>query len=136
MHTVGFVGCENQSHRHATVVAEADDAEIVGCADIDLDQTTAFADEYDIPDAFRSFEEMADAKSLEAVIIEAVPMAHPDLVESAIEHGIEPVLSEKPMVVPGEADPVVPLSDSVSNYELADALLRSTETDRVEPVAG
>lgn len=104
MHTIGLVGCGNQSHRHATVVAEADDAEIVGCADIDLNQAKAFADEYDIPDAFGSFEAMADAKSLEAVIIVAVPTAHPDLVESAIEHGIEAVLCEKPMVVPGEGD--------------------------------
>ena len=34
-----------------------------------------------------------------------------------------------------EADPVVPLEDSVANLRVTDALLRSAETDRTEPIA-
>ncbi len=102
--SIGLVGCGNHSTRHATVVEDSPDARIVGCADIDVATARAFAAEHDIPDAYGSLEELVDATSLDALIIAAVPTAHPTLVETAIEHGVRAILCEKPMVVPGEGD--------------------------------
>lgn len=104
MYSIGLVGCGNQSERHATVVGNSENAEFVGCADVDEGRARAFADEHDIPTACGSLAELVEATSPDALIVAAVPTAHPDLVESAIERGIEAILCEKPMVVPGEAE--------------------------------
>lgn len=120
--SLGLVGCGNQSARHAAVVEDADDAEFVGCADQDEDRARAFADEHGIADAYDSLGRLVEAKSLDALIIAAVPTAHPDLIESAIERGVEAILCEKPMVVPGKGERALEL----------EALAEETDTLLVE----
>jgi len=100
----GLVGCGSQSEQHANVVEATEDAELVGCADVDVERATEFSAEHDIPAAYGSLEELIASESLDGVIIAAVPTAHPDLVTTAIKAGIGAVLCEKPMVVPGEAE--------------------------------
>lgn len=104
MLSIGLVGCGTQSDRHADVVAATDGAAFVGCADLDEERARAFADDHDLPAAYGSLDELVDEESLDALVIAAVPTAHPDLVESAIDRGVEAILCEKPMVVPGEGE--------------------------------
>ncbi|MFB6141183.1 MAG: Gfo/Idh/MocA family protein [Halosimplex sp.] len=104
MLSLGLVGCGRQSERHANVVGATDGAELVGCADVDVERAREFAADHDVPAAYGSLAELVDAEPLDGLVIAAVPTAHPDLVETAIERGIGAVLCEKPMVVPGEAE--------------------------------
>lgn len=120
MLSIGIVGCGGHSARHASVVGATPTAEFVGCADIDLDAARAFADRHGIPDAYGSIEELIDAKSLDALIVAAVPTAHPTLVETAIDLGVRAILCEKPMVVPGEGARARELREAA---ERADAVL-------------
>ena len=102
MLSIGLVGCGNHAERHASVVGNSTAAELVGCADLDLSRARAFADEHAIPTAYGGLDDLLTGAPLDGLIIAAVPTAHPTLVESAIDHGIEAVLCEKPLVVPGE----------------------------------
>jgi xylose dehydrogenase (NAD/NADP) len=100
----GLVGCGRQSERHANVVDATDGSEFVACADVDAERAAAFGADHDIPAAYGSLDELVSEESLDGLVIAAVPTAHPDLAETAIESGIRAVLCEKPMVVPGETD--------------------------------
>lgn len=99
---VGIVGCGNHANRHAAVIGDAAEARIVGCADLDETHASDFAAHHDVPASYGSLEALVETEMPDALVIAAVPTAHPDLLETAMDHGVDGVLCEKPMVVPGD----------------------------------
>ena len=101
---IGLVGCGGHARRHVSVVDDSPSARFVGCADVDVEAARAFADEHGIPAAHDSLESLVDSTAPDALIVAAVPTAHPALLETAIDRGVDAILCEKPMVVPGRGE--------------------------------
>jgi predicted dehydrogenase len=94
---IGVVGAGGIARAYGDVLAASTTATAVGVADIDLPAAEALAAPLGCP-AFGSAEELAAVEALEAVVICAPPVTHPELTELFAGRGVA-VLSEKPLAV-------------------------------------
>src|SRR5690349_15498154 len=64
----------------------------------DLDHTRKFAEQWNIPNAYASLEDLLSNESVEAVVIATPNKYHHALAMTAIKHGVH-VLCEKPLAM-------------------------------------
>ena len=94
----GIVGPGKIATKFAADVKLVEDAELTGVASRRLERAKAFADEYNVPHAFGSYEELFKSDVVDALYIATPHNYHKDLTIAAMEHG-KHVLCEKPMGV-------------------------------------
>jgi predicted dehydrogenase len=92
-----IVGCAGIGPTHADAVERVEDAELVACADLDLDAAGEFAEEYDCVAYTDTAEMVADA-DVDAVSVCTPSGTHADVTVEAARAGAH-VLCEKPLDV-------------------------------------
>jgi predicted dehydrogenase len=88
------------AYRHAPGYLRLDDCELVGCADIVLENAQAFADRFDIPEGnvFEDYEAMLEEVRPDIVSVCVPPKFHADIVVGCAESAVpQAVHCEKPM---------------------------------------
>ncbi len=98
---VGIIGCGRISVLHCRVTAESELAELVACADVELERAEKYAAKYGAK-AYADYREMIEKEHLDAVHICLPHYLHARVAIDAMEHGLH-VLSEKPMDVDMES---------------------------------
>jgi predicted dehydrogenase len=96
---VVLVGCGGIVGAWMGAVEKRDDVEIVGLVDLDESKALALREKYDFlkdADVGTSLKDMLDAKNPDVVFDCTVPVAHPVVTITALEHGCH-VLGEKPL---------------------------------------
>lgn len=93
----GILATGKIAHTFAETVAKMEEEECVAAvASRSLEKAQAFAQEFDIPLAFGSYEELAACGEVEAVYVAAPNLMHDELVRLALSYG-KHVLCEKPL---------------------------------------
>ena len=93
----GMVGAGAIAQAYAQAFRESRTAEVVGVADVRREAAQALGHLLGCSD-YRDFEKMADAASLDAVVVCTPPVTHPDICTWFLERGVH-VLCEKPLAV-------------------------------------
>ncbi|MDM4718870.1 Gfo/Idh/MocA family oxidoreductase [Micromonospora sp. WMMA1363] len=93
---VGVIGAGGVAHRHARVLRDFDDAELLGVTDVLPTAAAALAETYRVP-AFAGVEELL-AAGPDAVYVCVPPFAHGPAEEAVIAAGL-PMFVEKPVAV-------------------------------------
>ncbi|MGE0823130.1 MAG: Gfo/Idh/MocA family protein [Candidatus Binatia bacterium] len=93
----GIVGAGGIAHSYALAFADCREAQLVAVSDVRPEAAQALAEIFECR-SFTSHEEMASAVALDAVVICAPPVTHPDLTMSFLERHIH-VLCEKPFSI-------------------------------------
>jgi len=94
----GVVATGGIAHRFAQAVKRVEDAELVAVASRRQETADRFADEFDIPRRFGSYEGLAAFEGVDAVYIGTPHSLHTPGAILMLNHG-KAVLSEKPMAV-------------------------------------
>lgn len=94
----GIVGAGNIAHTFAKDLALVAGNELNGVASRSLEKAKGFADEYNAPNAFGSYDEMFKSDVIDVVYIATPHTSHAKLSILAMNHG-KNVLCEKPMGV-------------------------------------
>lgn len=92
---VGIVGTNFVSDFFMEAQQLVEACEVVAVSDLTLEKARAFADKYDIPYAYGSYQEMLEAGVIEAVYLAIPNGLHHDVSIYFLQHKI-PVLCEKP----------------------------------------
>lgn len=91
---IGILGPGNIAEKMAYTINHMKDARCYAVASRDLERAKAFAEKFDIPKAYGSYEELAKDPDVELIYI-AVPHSHHYMyMKMCLEHG-KPVLCEK-----------------------------------------
>lgn len=91
---IGILGPGNIAEKMAYTINHMKDAQCYAVASRDLERAKAFAEKFDIPKAYGSYEELAKDPDVELIYI-AVPHSHHYMyMKMCLEHG-KPVLCEK-----------------------------------------
>ena len=91
---IGILGPGNIAEKMAYTINHMEDAQCYAVASRDLERAKAFAEKFDIPKAYGSYEELAKDPDVELIYI-AVPHSHHYMyMKMCLEHG-KPVLCEK-----------------------------------------
>jgi predicted dehydrogenase len=100
MHKIrwGIVATGDIAHRFAQAVKRVEDAELVAVASRKQETADKFADEFDIPRRFASYEDLAAFDGADAVYIATPHSLHTPNAILMLNHG-KAVLSEKPIAV-------------------------------------
>ena len=93
----GMVGAGAIAQAYAQAFRESRTAEVVGVADVRREAAQALGHLLGCSD-YRDFEKMADAASLDAVVVCTPPVTHPDICTWFLKRGVH-VLCEKPLAV-------------------------------------
>ena len=94
---IAIIGTGGIARSHLAAMAEESDrVEVVAAVDIDEERVRAFAQEYDIPNAYTDVAAMLERKKPDLVHIATPPASHADLSVLALEAGAW-VLCEKPL---------------------------------------
>ena len=96
----GIVGCGMIAGFHARALADAEQAELVGCSSRSMDKTAQFAQQHNCV-GFASLEEMLADPSIDAVSICSPSGAHLDPALAAAAAG-KHVVVEKPLEITTE----------------------------------
>jgi len=94
----GIVATGDITHRFAQAVKRVEDAELVAVASRRRETADRFADEFDIPRRFASYEDLASFDGVDAVYIGTPHALHTPNAILMLNHG-KAVLSEKPIAV-------------------------------------
>ena len=94
----GIVATGDIAHRFAQAVKRVEDAALVAVASRKRETADQFADEFDIPRCFASYEDLADFDGVDAVYIATPHSLHTPGAILMLDQG-KAVLSEKPMAV-------------------------------------
>jgi len=94
----GIVATGDITHRFAQAVKRVEDAELVAVASRRQETADSFADEFDIPRRFASYEDLAAFDGVDAVYIGTPHSLHTPNAILMLDHG-KAVLSEKPIAV-------------------------------------
>jgi predicted dehydrogenase len=105
----GILATGNIAHRFATDLANLPDANLVAVGSRALERAQAFADQYRIPQAYGSYEELAQAPDVDAIYVATPHPFHKDNAILCMEAG-KAVLCEKPMAI--NADQVQAMIDA------------------------
>lgn len=116
---IGIIGAGMIAHRsHAEAFQQVPEAEVVAVADVDTKRAKEFAEKYQIPQVFSSFEELLAKGGVDAVSVALPVFLHAPATIAALEAG-KHVLCEKPMARTGaEAQAMVDAARK-SGYKLA-----------------
>ena len=93
-------GCGNISNVHATAVKALEDAELIGCADINKASADAFAEKYGIH-SYESLEDMISDDKVDVVCICTPNGTHADIAIKILKAN-KNVIVEKPMAITTE----------------------------------
>lgn len=94
----GIVGTGNIAHRFAEAIKNVECAELAAVASRKQENAEKFADEFDIPARFGSYEAMAKSDAIDAAYIAVPHSGHKDCSCLMMNNG-KHVLCEKPMAV-------------------------------------
>jgi predicted dehydrogenase len=96
---MGIVGCGLIARYHyAPSFSACEYAELVGVCGVSMEESQAFADDFDTPTAYDSYEKMPEDDELDAVIVAVPNHLHYSFVCKAARAG-KHVLCEKPMAL-------------------------------------
>lgn len=93
---IGLVGCGRISDIYLTNIAAFQGVEVVACASLDLEESSAKAAQFQIPKACLVEDILADSE-IDCILNLTIPAAHADITLRALEAG-KHVYSEKPFV--------------------------------------
>jgi predicted dehydrogenase len=94
---IGIIGAGMIAHRsHAEAFQQVPEAEVVAVADVDAARAKEFAEKFDIPQVFASYEELLSKGGVDAVSVALPVFLHAPATIAALEAG-KHVLCEKPM---------------------------------------
>jgi predicted dehydrogenase len=94
----GIIGPGRIAHKFAKGLDFVDGAELTAVGSRSIDRAHAFADEYDIPQRFGSYEELAEQGDVDAIYIATPHPAHADNALLCL-NADKAVLCEKPLTV-------------------------------------
>jgi predicted dehydrogenase len=94
----GIIGLGNIANQFATDLQLLEDAEIVAVASRDIDKANAFAQKYNGPKAYDSYDALFADKNVDIIYIATPHNSHAELSIKALENG-KHVLSEKPIAL-------------------------------------
>jgi predicted dehydrogenase len=94
----GVVGCAGIGNRHARLVQDTTDGQLVAACDVDPEAARAFGEEHGIEQRFDDVGEMVEAADLDAVSVCTPSGTHADVVIDAAQAGAN-VLCEKPLEI-------------------------------------
>ena len=94
----GIIGCGGIARHMASALRDVPGATLAACATRTTQRAAAFADEFAIPRAYGSYEELLADPSIDIVYIAVVNTAHAAAVRLCIEAG-KPVICEKPLAM-------------------------------------
>ena len=98
---IGVIGLGHWGPNHVRVFSQLRDSEVVACADPDAKRLTAIKDQYPHVWPFMDYRQMLREVTLDAVVVAAPTLVHPQIVKDALEAG-KHVLCEKPLCVKTE----------------------------------
>ncbi len=102
---VGIIGCGSIARSHADGYLRVANAEMVAVADPHPVAREQFCEEFGIPNAYASLEEMVAKEDLDIVSVCTWHLLHPDCTIGAANGGVPGIICEKPMAIGlGEAD--------------------------------
>jgi predicted dehydrogenase len=93
---IGVVGCGRVALTHAIALKGLEEADLVSCCDTVPGRAQTFADEYEIPSAFASLQDMLANADLDAVTVCSPHPAHAEAVIASARAGIHSIC-EKPL---------------------------------------
>ena len=93
----GIIGCGGRGRAHARGYQASPDVEIVACSDPVENARDAFAEQFEVPNTYESYEEMLAKESLDFVSVCTWIALHRDMVIAAANSDIKAIHSEKPM---------------------------------------
>ena len=94
----GIIGPGTISHRFVKGLRHVPQAELAAVASRDQQKALRYADEYQIPFVFTSYEALFSSEQVDAVYIATPPHTHFDLVMEALKHH-KHVICEKPFML-------------------------------------
>ncbi|WP_282180421.1 Gfo/Idh/MocA family protein [Maribacter stanieri] len=94
----GIVGAGNIAHSFSKDLALVNGGKLVSVASRNLEKAQAFADEYDAPNAYGSYEELFNSKTVDVIYLATPHTSHANLSIAAMKAG-NAVLCEKPIGV-------------------------------------
>ena len=104
---IGFVGAGIMSEKHAQVYRTHPNCEMVAVCDLNEDRARDFAAQFDLPDTFRTHQEMLSGAELDLVSVCTPDFAHAEPTVDAANAG-KHVLVEKPLAVTvGDAEAMI-----------------------------
>ena len=102
---VGIIGCGSIARSHAEGYLRVANAEMVAVADPHPFARARFCEEFGIPNAYASLDEMVARENLDIVSVCTWHLLHPDSAIGAANGGVPGIICEKPMAIGlGEAD--------------------------------
>ena len=96
MYKFGIIGPGVIAHKFAKACLQVEQVELYGVASSNPERARKFAEEYQIPYAFESYDEMLK-QDIDAVYIALVNNLHLPMIKKCLDHG-KAVLCEKPVV--------------------------------------
>lgn len=99
MYRVGIIGCGGRGKSHARGYSASTDAQIVACADPNLDNAEALAKAYNIPRTgiYKDYKQMLAEQNLDIVSICTWTGLHAQMVIDSVQSGVKAIHCEKPM---------------------------------------
>lgn len=94
----GIVGLGKIAHKFALDILKTDNAKLWAVASRSKQKSINFADEFKVPNAYGSYEELLDCKDLDVVYIATPHSFHCEQTILFLDNGI-PVLCEKPLAI-------------------------------------
>ena len=94
----GILGLGRIAHKFANELHESGIGSVVAVGSRDLSKANSFADEYNIPERYGSYEDFIDLAKVDAVYIAVPHHLHHQLTKQCLKHR-KPVLCEKPFTI-------------------------------------
>lgn len=117
----GIVGAGNIAHSFSKDLALVNGGKLVSIASRNLEKAQAFADEYDAPNAYGSYEELFNSKTVDIIYLATPHTSHADLSIAAMKAG-NAVLCEKPLGVNASEVQAMVAAAKENNVFLMEAL--------------
>ncbi len=96
---VGIIGCGSIARSHADGYLRVPNVEMVAVADPHPVAREQFCEEYGIPNAYPSLEEMVARERLDIASVCTWHLLHPDCTIGAADGGVPGIICEKPMAI-------------------------------------
>ena len=93
----GIIGCGGRGRSHARGYEASPDVDIVACSDPVEAARNAFAEQFNVPNTYETYQEMLANESLDFVSVCTWIALHKDMVIAAANSGIKAIHCEKPM---------------------------------------
>lgn len=113
---IGIIGTGRIANSHMRAMQQHEPSNVVAVMDVLPDRVASFAEEYGIPKAYTSLDDLLGNKDVEAVIVSTPPFAHMEPTIAALEAG-KHVLCEKPFsLIPAEAERMVATAERTGKF--------------------